>query len=154
MKRALTSVLVSGAAVALAASPSYAASPHFVGGISVVDKGTTLSVSGSVAGLGNADVKVVVTATGTAVVDCRNPGGNIAPGQRKTVNVSGQQIITSPKNGRVNFSVTTVAPAPPAGSCPNKQWTPILRDVQFTDADVFVYQPINSTTPVLSKDVL
>ena len=154
MKKVLLGVLCVAAAVVGVASPASAANPHFIGPVKVVDEGTTLSVSGSVAGLGNEDVKVVVTATGTAVVDCRNPGGNIAPGQRKTVDVSGQQVITDVKNGRINFAVTTVAPAPPPDSCPNSQWTPILRDVEFTDADVFIYQPIDSTTPVLSRDVL
>jgi hypothetical protein len=154
VKKLIIGLLCMAGAVVGVAAPAVAANPHFVKGPTVTDNGTTLSVTGSVAGLGNEDVRVVVTATGTAVVDCRNPGGNIAPGQRKSVSVSGEQIITDVKNGRINFAVTTLAPAPPPGSCPNSSWTPILRDVQFTDADVFVYQPINSTTPVLSRDVL
>ena len=153
-KRGVVGLVASVVAVAMLTGTAAAASPHFVGAVKVVDRGTTLNVSGSVAGLGNEDVRIVVTATGTAVVDCRNPGGNIAPGQRKTVAVTGQQIIQDPKNGRVNFNVTTLGPQPPPGSCPNSQWTPILRDVQFTDADVFVYQPADSTTPALSRDVL
>ena len=154
MKKLLIGVVCLATVVVGSAAPAMAANPHFIGSPKVVDHGTTLSVSCSVAGLGNEDVKVVVTATGTAVVDCRNPGGNIAPGQRKTVNVSGQQVITDVKNGRINFAVTTLAPAPPPDSCPNSQWTPILRDVQFTDADVAIFQPVNSTTPVLTRDVL
>jgi hypothetical protein len=150
----IVAALCVGVAVLAMASPAAAASPHFVKGPNVVDNGTTLTVTGSVAGLGNEDVRVVVTATGSAVVDCVNPGGNIAPGQRKSVSVSGEQVITDVKNGRVNFSVTTTPPAPPPGSCPNAQWTPILRDVEFTDADVAVYQPVDSTTPVLARDVL
>ena len=154
MKKTFVGALCAlGLLLGLASSAS-AASPHFLGGVKVVDQGTTLRVSGSVAGLGNEDVRIVVTATGTAVIDCRNPGGNIAPGQNKTVSVSGTQVITAVKNGRVNFNVATLAPTPPADACPNSQWTPILRDVRFTDADVFVFQPINSTTPVLSRDVL
>ena len=135
------------------ASTASAASPH-VGSVMVVDRGTTLNVTGSVAGLGNEDVRVVVTASGTAVVECQNPAGNIISGQSKTVLVSGAQIIEDPNNGYVAFNLTTLAPQPPPSSCPSSQWTPILGDVQFTDADVFVYQPVGGTTPVLSLDLL
>ena len=154
MKKLCIATLCVAAVFLGAAAPAWAANPHFVKGPTAVDNGTTVTVSGSVAGLGNEDVRVVVTATGTAVVDCRNPGGNIAPGQRKSVDVSGEQVITDVKNGRINFSVTTVEPTPPPDSCPNPRWTPILRDVEFTDADVAVFQPVDSTTPVLERDVL
>jgi hypothetical protein len=154
MKKLSVALLLVAVAVLGTATGASAANPHFVKGPTVTDNGTTLTVTGSVAGLGNEDVRVVVTATGTAVVDCRNPGGNIAPGQRKTVDVSGEQVITDVKNGRINFNVTTVEPAAPADSCPNSQWTSILRDVEFTDADVAIYQPVDSTTPVLTRDVL
>ena len=77
------------------------ASPHFVEGPTFTDNGTTLTASGSVAGLGNEDVTVAVAAKGTATIVCRNPAGKVAPGQTQNVNVSGQQTITDVKNGRV-----------------------------------------------------
>jgi hypothetical protein len=68
-------------ALALAAVPAIAANPHFVNGPTFTDNGDTITATGSVAGLGGADVKVVLTAEGTAEVVCRNPAGRRAPGQ-------------------------------------------------------------------------
>jgi hypothetical protein len=116
------------------------ASPHFVVGPVFTDQGSTLNASGSVAGLGNEDVTVILNAQGTATLICTNPGGNVAPGQTRDVNVSGSQTITDVKNGRVNFNVTTVAPEAPADACPNPQWTPSVTDVDFNSATLIVQQ--------------
>ena len=116
------------------------ASPHFVEGPTFSDNGTTLTATGSVAGLGNEDVTVAVAAKGTATIVCRNPAGKVAPGQTRNVNVSGQQTLTDVKNGRVNFSVTTVAPTAPADACPNRKWTATVTNVNFSEASVTVSQ--------------
>src|SRR5688572_19574520 len=113
------------------------ASPHFVVGPIFTDQGSTLNASGSVAGLGNEDVTVLLNAQGTATIICTNPGGNVAPGQTKDVNVSGSQTITDVKNGRVNFKV---APEAPADACPNRQWTPSVTNVDFNSATLIVQQ--------------
>ena len=133
------------------APAAWAQNPHFVGQVSFTDLGTTLRATGSIAGLGNEDIDVVLTATGTAIIDCRNPGGTVAPGQNKTVTVSGSQTGLEVKNGRANFTVTTTEPVAPAGSCPNPQWTPIVRDVVFTSATITVFQPSGSTNVVLQQ---
>src|SRR5688572_25648477 len=116
------------------------ASPHFVVGPQFVDQGSTLTASGSVAGLGNEDVTVLLNAQGTATIVCTNPAGNVAPGQTRDVNVSGSQTITDVKNGRVNFSVTTIAPAAPADACPNRKWTASVTNVDFSSATLIVQQ--------------
>ena len=115
-------------------------SPHYVVDPTFTDNGTTLTATGSVAGLGNEDVTVVLTAQGSATIVCTNPAGNVAPGQTKDVTVSGSQTITDVKNGRVDYNVTTVAPTAPADSCPNPKWTPTVTDVTFNSATVIVQQ--------------
>ena len=117
-----------------------AGNPHFIGQPSFEDLGTTLAVTGTIAGLGTGAVDIVVTATGSATIECTNPGGNVAPGQTKEVTVSGAQTNVTPDQGRVDFSVVTSAPEAPADSCPNDQWTPSVVDVDFTSATITVTQ--------------
>lgn len=116
------------------------ANPHFVVGPDIDDNGTTLTATGSIAGLGNEDVTVVLEAEGTATIICRNPAGKVAPGQTRDVSVSGSQTITDVKNGRVNFNVTTLAPTAPADACPNPKWTATVTNVDFTSATLTVFQ--------------
>src|ERR1051325_8693758 len=67
-----------------------AANPHFIGSPTITDNGTTLTASGTVAGLGNAggtaNIQLLADATATTV--CHNPSGKIAPGQTKTLSIS------------------------------------------------------------------
>jgi hypothetical protein len=114
--------------------------PHFQGQVSFQDLGTTLQISGTIAGLGTANVDITITAQGTASVTCTNPGGNVAPGQSKTVTVSGAQANVTPVNGKVQFTVTTTAPSAPSGACPNSSWTASVVDVAFTSATITVTQ--------------
>ena len=116
------------------------ANPHFVVGPTFTDNGTTLTSTGSIAGLGNEDVTVVLDATGTATIIGVNPAGKVAPGQTRDVNVSGEQTITDVKNGRVNFNVTTAEPVAPADACPNPKWTPSVTNVDFNTATLIVEQ--------------
>ncbi|HEX8915546.1 MAG TPA: hypothetical protein VF796_24545 [Humisphaera sp.] len=118
-------------------------SAHYVVDPTFVDNGTTLTASGSIAGLGNEDVTVTLTATGTATILGVNPAGKVAPGQSQSVTVLGSQVITDPKNGRVDFSVTTIAPTAPTAAeagLPNAKWTAVVTDVQFSTATITVQQ--------------
>jgi hypothetical protein len=125
--------------VALAAVPALAA-PHFLRGPVFTDEGTQLRATGTLAGLGNEDVTVNLTATGTGSVTCTNPAGNVAPGQSFTTTVTGSQEAIEVKNGRANFNVLTTAPTAPAGSCPNPRWTATVTDVTFTSATITATQ--------------
>ena len=115
-------------------------SPHYVVGPTFTDNGTTLTATGSVAGLGNEDVTVTLDATGTAKIIGVNPAGKVAPGQSKVVNVSGATTITDVKNGRVDFSVTTIEAEAPTDALPNPKWTAVITDVDFSSATLSVEQ--------------
>jgi hypothetical protein len=141
MKRSIARLLVATvAALSLLTTfggAALAQSGHFVGEPACTDIGTQVQCSGKVAGLGGTTFTITVTATGTASVTCTNPAGNVAPGQSFTTTVAGSSgPFPTPRNGQARFTVTSVAPTAPAGSCPNPMWTATVTDVAFTDATV------------------
>ena len=141
MKRCLV-IVITALAVALGfPSAAFAQSGHFIeGGAGAPvcrDIGTQVQCSGKVAGLGGTTFEITVEAEGIAEVQCRNPGGNIAPGQDTEVDVAGTTgPLATPRNGQFVFSIETddPEPLPPTPTCPNRQWTPEIIDVVFTDA--------------------
>ena len=114
--------------------------------VTFTDNGTTLTVSGKLSGLGNADVTINLSAAATPTATCTNKGGTQAPGQNPaTVDVTGSQAIPASeiKNGQTPFSVTTQEPAQPsarAAGCPNGNWTAEITDLAFTSFTVTVIQ--------------
>ena len=92
---------------------SLAASPHFVRGPAVSVSGNTLTVTASIAGLGNAD-SAFFTLTGTVDVfsRCYTKSGNAPRAENKrelvTVNQDGSFPV---RNGRTNvlFTVTPLS---------------------------------------------
>jgi hypothetical protein len=149
--------LIVGAAVVFAAvvgaSPALAASVHLKGGAnaepSFTDGGLFLEAAGALAGLGNGDVLVSLTATGLPTADCVNPGSgeHRPPGQNPAeVTLTGVQRIPESeiKNGTTPFDVATespVTPVPGAPECPNQNWIENITDVAFTSATITVEQP-------------
>ena len=113
-----------------------------------VDQGLSMQVAGSLAGLGNGDVVISLSAVGNTVATCTNPAGQTQPpGQNPAPStLTGSQIIPEDavKNGSVSFNVqttTATSPIPGAPGCPNPQWTETVVDVAFTSFVLTVEQP-------------
>ena len=101
---------------------------HIVGDLTVEESLTEgVTVSGKGAGFGNAVTDAFLTADSvTSTWQCRNPGGNLAPGQgTELANVEGPTDTITPENGNIVFSATLpIPPAPdPEEACPNGNWT-------------------------------
>ncbi len=110
---------------------------HYVDGPTTTDNGTTLTVCGKVAGLGNnKGITITVKTTATISTECTNPGGNVAPGQSRTVTLTFTKTFFSDKNGSVSFCLNTMDQKP--GICPNGKWTGRVTDVSFVSTTVLV----------------
>jgi hypothetical protein len=143
MRRTATLALV---VVGVTAAIAVAASVHFKPkGPNFTDNGTTLTATGTLAGLGNEDVTITLEATGVASTTGFNSGGNAAPGQNVNVTVTASVTISADqiKNGEVFFAIATPQPRQPTGKeagFPNDGWTAVITDVKFTSTTITVVQ--------------
>jgi hypothetical protein len=143
--------------VASSASAASASSAHFKKGgepVCMVTGSGTSSVSttcsASLSGLGNGDLVINVTVSGSALYQCQNGGGNLSPGQNRVLEGPVTAPTTIPanqiKNGTVTFTtnpaVLTAAPTVPgsAAGCPNPNWTGVDPTVIVTSITMTIAQ--------------
>jgi len=144
MKRTLLMTLATFTVLVLSATAAQAQSGHFVGTPTCTDIGTQLQCSGKVAGLGGTTFQITVDADATAITECENPAGNVAPGQDFDFDATGTTgPLDTPRNGQFRFSLTSDAPEAPADSCPNPRWTASVLDVEFGDATITLFEDGN-----------
>ena len=114
----------------------------------------SLIANGTLTGLGNTDVSVVIDASGIPVITCINFGGNQVPGQSyPKVTASGNQLLDGDssvrKNGKSPFGVETVDPETipwDQAGCPNETWAGHIDFIFWTDASISVF---DASTQVL-----
>jgi hypothetical protein len=146
----------------VAASTAVAASPHFKKGgepTCTIDFTSSSSASttctASLAGLGNADVLVTTSVSGTALYTCQNNGGQQAPGQNRVLVGPATSQTSIPadqiKNGNLTFTTnpavltaaTTVSAA--VAGCPNNNWTGVNPVLTVTSITLTIEQPPGTT---------
>ena len=96
------------------------------------DVGHSLVFEGVLAGLGNEEAEVSLTAVGSVTALCENRGGNQAPGQKPiTVEVAQTIVVTTDSNGQAQVFILAPdptspdnepSPTPKQAGCPNGNW--------------------------------
>ena len=146
MKRSLLNSLIALIAL-LSANIVNAQNAHFNKNSppDVDDEGTTLCLSGTLHGLGNyagQQVNARLETTGIATTECRNPAGNVAPGQSGEVTSATPNVpLTVDRQGRLRITnLCTQSPSVTSqqAGCPNPRWTASVTDVQFTSAVLII----------------
>jgi hypothetical protein len=143
-------------AIGATASVALGASPHFKKGgtpkctISGSGDSRTTTCTGSITGLGGGDVTITTIISGSAVYQCQNNGGNIAPGQNKVLVGPSTEPTTIPsgeiKNGNLTFTTdpnTLSADDTVSGStagCPGNNWTGVNPTLTITSIELKIAQ--------------
>jgi hypothetical protein len=157
MKKPLWVIAAAAVLAAAVAYPATAASPHFKRGgepvCTVEQSGATSQTqcTGKLAGLGNDDLLITVTVSGSAVYECQNKGGNTAPGQNRVLigPAVAPTLIDSDaiKNGNLTFTTNPAlleaedeVTGAEAG-CPNGNWTGVNPDLTVTNISMVIEQP-------------
>lgn len=154
-KRFVALAALVGAVTAIS-TVAFAASPHFKHGGEPVCTVTNTSgssstvCSASLSGLGGGDLVINTTVSGSAVYQCQNNGGQIAPGQNRVLVGPTTAPTTIPanqiKNGNVSFTTNPAvltAPSTVSGAqagCPNANWTGVNPTLTTTNITMTIAQ--------------
>src|SRR6266571_5867258 len=156
MRRFAIASLLAMLMLVLAVSVAFASSPHFKkGGEPVCTFSGTTSIpvtcTGTLAGLGNEDLKLSLSVSGFALYQCQNGGGNTAPGQNKVLEGPATADTAIPasaiKNGNLTFTTNpaTLTAAPTVSGatagCPNNNWTGVNPVLTLTSITLDIFQP-------------
>jgi hypothetical protein len=120
LRRAAIVLALAAVAVMASSTTAFAGSVHFKKPLPTFSKDASsfaVTASGiNLSGLGNGDIKIDISATGSATALCQNPGGSSkVPGQNPVaVNVSGTVFLpgNAIKNGSVLGVTATTAGVP------------------------------------------
>ena len=160
MRRLLVLLAAPLLALLFFASPAQAQGEHFTRNgvptctitpiVTATDTAQSVTCTGELAGLGNADLVLDLSASGFARYQCQNNGGNVAPGQNKVLVGPAVSETTIPanaiKNGRTKFTTNPAvlsAPLTVSGAtagCPNPNWTGVNPVVTLTDITLLISQ--------------
>ena len=160
MKRLLVLLCAPLLFLVLFTAPAFAAGQHFTHGgvptctitpvVTATDTSQNVTCSGELAGLGNVDLVLDLSASGFALYQCQNGGGNIAPGQNKVLVGPATSTTTIPasaiKNGRTPFTTNAAvlsAPLTVSGAvagCPNANWSGVNPVVTVTSITLKITQ--------------
>jgi hypothetical protein len=154
-KRFVALAALVGAVTAIS-TVAFAASPHFKHGgepvctVSNTSGSSSTVCSASLTGLGGGDLVINTTVSGSAVYQCQNNGGQIAPGQNRVLVGPTTAPTTIPanqiKNGNVSFTTNPAvltAPSTVSGSqagCPNANWTGVNPTLTTTNITMTIAQ--------------
>ena len=160
MKRLLVLLCAPLLFLVVFATPAFAAGQHFTHGgvptctitpiVTATDTSQSVTCSGELAGLGNVDLVLDLSASGFALYQCQNNGGNTAPGQNKVLVGPAVARTTIPanaiKNGRTTFTTNPAvlsAPLTVSGAvagCPNANWSGVNPVVTVTSITLKISQ--------------
>jgi hypothetical protein len=148
---ALLLVFATGLSAAQAASPHFKKNGEPVCTVTSSGSSTSTTCRTVLAGLGNDDLLATVTVSGSAVYQCQNQGGNVAPGQNKVLVgpataptfIDGDAIkngnLTLVTNPAVLSAPATVSGA--AAGCANSNWTGVNPVLTVTSILLVIEQP-------------
>lgn len=149
---ALLLVFTTGLSAAQAASPHFKKNGEPVCTVTYTSASSTSTICRTVlAGLGNDDLLAKVTVSGSAVYQCQNQGGNVAPGQNKVLVGPVTEPTLVPKDAIKNGNLTlttdpavlsapTTVTAAEAG-CANSNWTGVNPTLTVTSIKLVIEQP-------------
>ena len=155
LPRAIAVMVIATLTVLGTSSTAFASSVHFKKPLPTFSKSaTTFAVTASginLSGLGSGDIKIDISAVGSATALCQNPGGSSkVPGQNPVaVNVSGTVFLpgNAVKNGNVLGVTATTAgvptPTTEQAGCPNSSWSVVGMTVSYSSVTLTISQDNN-----------
>jgi hypothetical protein len=89
-------------------------------------------------GVGNTNANVSLTATYSAIIDCRNHGDNVVESHEATFSDSTSETVVSSRNGQLRVPAQSASAFDAPQVCPNPNWMPEFQPGTLT-LDSFTY---------------